>query len=137
LIVSFPKHSAWIPDVPGCHHVHLSPTDEDMEGSWGNDILIGNAKANAMLGQPGKDIFFGNGGDDVIDARDAQRDDSIQCGRGHAAIPGKPATKSHKATKPIPATGRPEGRALIDTVDPTPIQCAAVVHGTPVPGDIR
>ncbi|HVV90699.1 MAG TPA: calcium-binding protein [Solirubrobacterales bacterium] len=134
LIVSFPRHSAWITAIPGCHHVHLSPTDEDMEGSFGPDILIGNHRANAMLGQPGKDVFIGNGGDDVIDARDGVKDDSIQCGRGHPRVPGKPATRSHKAIPPIPATGRPEGRALIDTIDPTPIQCAAVVHGTPVPG---
>jgi Ca2+-binding RTX toxin-like protein len=134
LVVSFPEHSAWLTGVPGCHHVHLSPTDEDMEGSFGPDILIGNSKANAMLGQPGKDIFIGNGGDDVIDARDGVKDDSIQCGRGHPAVPGKKATKHHKAIKPIPATGRPEGRALIDSIDPTPIQCAAVVHGHPVPG---
>jgi Ca2+-binding RTX toxin-like protein len=134
LIVSFPQHSAWITAVPGCHHVHLSPTDEDMEGSFGPDILIGNGRANAMLGQPGKDIFIGNGGDDVIDARDGFKDDSIQCGRGHPAVPGKPKTKNHPAVPPKPATGRPEGRALLDTIDPAPIQCAAVVHGTPVPG---
>jgi Ca2+-binding RTX toxin-like protein len=134
LIVSFPKHSAWIDAVPDCHHVHLSPTDEDMEGSFGPDLLIGNAKANAMLGQPGKDTFIGNGGEDVIDARDGEADDSIQCARGHRPVPGKKATKSHKAIPPKPATGHPEGRALIDPQDPAPFNCAAVVHGHPVPG---
>jgi Ca2+-binding RTX toxin-like protein len=134
LIVSFPKHSAWITAIPGCHHVHLSPTDEDMEGSFGPDVLIGNAKANAMLGQPGKDVFIGNGGEDVIDARDGVKDDSIQCGRGHEAIPAVPATKHHKAIPAIPATGKPEGRALLDSIDPPPTQCATVVHGHPVPG---
>jgi Ca2+-binding RTX toxin-like protein len=113
LIVSFPRHSAWIDAVPGCHHIHLSPTDEDMEGSFGPDILIGNAKANAILGQPGKDVFIGNGGDDVIDARDGAKDDSIECASGEHL---------------------PEGRALIDPQDPAPINCAAVVHGHPVPG---
>jgi Ca2+-binding RTX toxin-like protein len=134
LIISFPKHSAWIPDVPGCEPVHLSPTDEDMEGSFDNDILIGNSRGNAMLGQPGKDIFIGNGGDDVIDARDGVKDDSIQCGRGHPRVAAVPATKSHKRIPPIPATGRPEGRALLDRSDPAPLQCAFEVHGTPVPG---
>jgi hypothetical protein len=105
-----------------------------MEGSFGPDVLIGNGRPNAILGQPGKDVFVGNGGDDVIDARDGVKDDSIQCGRGHPRVPGKPATKSHKAIPPIPAEGRPEGRALIDTIDPVPVQCAAMVHGTPVPG---
>jgi Ca2+-binding RTX toxin-like protein len=133
LIVSFPKHAAWIDAVPGCHHVRLSPTDEDMEGSFGPDILIGNAKANAMLGQPGKDTFIGNGGDDVIDARDGGKDDSIQCGRGHPRVPAVPATKHHKRIPAIPATGRPEGRALVDATDPPPLQCAAVVEGDPVP----
>ncbi|HEY2054454.1 MAG TPA: calcium-binding protein [Solirubrobacterales bacterium] len=134
LIVDFPKHSAWITAIPGCHHVHISPTDEDMEGSFGPDILIGNGRANAMLGQPGKDIFIGNGGDDVIDARDGDADVSIQCGRGHPRVPGKPKTKNHPAVPPIPATGRPEGRALLDTIDPAPINCAVTKHGTPVPG---
>jgi Ca2+-binding RTX toxin-like protein len=134
LIVSFPEHSAWIDAVPDCHHVHLSPTDEDMEGTFGPDILIGNGRRNAILGQPGKDVFIGNGGDDVIDARDGFADISIQCGRGHPRVPGKPATKSHKAVKPIPATGRPEGRALIDPQDPPPFNCAITKHGTPVPG---
>jgi Ca2+-binding RTX toxin-like protein len=134
LIVSFPAHAAWIDAIPGCHRVHLSPTDEDMEGSFGPDTLIGNGRANAMLGQPGKDIFIGNGGDDVIDARDGIKDDSIQCGRGHPRVPAVPATKQRKRVPPIPATGRPEGRALLDAIDPPPLQCAAVVHGTPVPG---
>jgi Ca2+-binding RTX toxin-like protein len=134
LIVSFPQHSAWVTAIPGCHHVHLSPTDEDMEGSFGPDVLIGNGRPNAMLGQPGKDVFIGNGGDDVIDARDGFADVSIQCGRGHPRVPGKPATKSHKAIPPIPATGRPEGRALVDAIDPAPTNCAVVKHGTPVPG---
>ena len=70
LHVSFLAHAAWIPEVPGCHAVRLSQTDEDMEGSFGPDILIGDSQANAMLGQPGADRFYGNGGDDVIDARD-------------------------------------------------------------------
>ncbi|HWH19745.1 MAG TPA: calcium-binding protein, partial [Solirubrobacterales bacterium] len=134
LIVSFPDHSAWIDAVPGCHHVHLSPTDEDMEGSFGPDILIGNARANAMLGQPGRDTFIGNGGDDVIDARDGVKDTSIQCGRGHPRVPAVPATKHHKRIPPKPATGRPEGRALLDPMDPPPLQCAAAVQGAPIPG---
>ncbi|MBS1844972.1 MAG: hypothetical protein JST53_11190 [Actinobacteria bacterium] len=134
LIVSFPLHTAWIDAIPGCDQVHLSPTDEDMEGSFGPDILIGNYRPNAILGQPGKDVFIGNGGDDVIDARDGTADISIQCGRGRPAVPGKPKTKTHPAVPPKPATGRPEGRALIDPQDPPPFNCAKRKHGTPVPG---
>ena len=122
LIISFPAHAAWIDVIKGCRKVHLSPTDEDMEGSFDWDVLIGNHRPNSMLGQPGEDSFYGNGGDDVIDARDGVRDKWIQCGRG------KPATKGH------PATGTPEGRALTNPFDPAPFNCAAEKHGHPVPG---
>jgi Ca2+-binding RTX toxin-like protein len=128
LYISFPKHAAWVDEIKGCHKVHLSPTDEDMEGSFDWDVLIGDSRANSMLGQPGADVFIGNGGDDVIDARDGVRDFSIQCGRGtppHKKPHGKGMTKG---------TGKPAGRALTDSFDPQPFNCATVKHGTPVPG---
>jgi Ca2+-binding RTX toxin-like protein len=128
LIISFPAHAAWIDVVKGCHKVHLSPTDEDMEGSFDNDVLIGDSRANSMLGQPGEDVFIGNGGEDVIDARDGVRDSSIQCGRGRPPMK-KPNGKG--LTKP---TGKPAGRALTDSFDPEPFNCAIVKHGHPVPG---
>ena len=65
-----------------------------------------------MLGQPGDDRFYGNGGDDVIDARDGVRDFSIQCARGR----------------------KPTGRALRDSFDPLPEACAISKNGRPVPG---
>jgi Ca2+-binding RTX toxin-like protein len=122
LHVSFPAHAAWIDVVRGCHRVHLSPTDEDMEGSFDNDVLVGDAGPNAMLGQPGQDRFYGGGGEDVIDARDGIRDFSIQCGRGRATRPGRPIA------------GVASGRALIDSFDPAPVLCTAEKHGHPVPG---
>jgi Ca2+-binding RTX toxin-like protein len=112
LYVSLAAHAAWIDVVKGCHHVRLSPTDEDIEGSFDYDVLIGDGGANAMLGQPGVDRFYGRGGEDVIDARDGVRDEVIQCG----------------------SKGRPEGRALTDSFDPPPLYCADSTHGTPVPG---
>ncbi len=130
LTVSFPAHKAWIPQVAGCHPVHLSHTDEDMEGSFGPDILVGDARPNAILGQPGRDTFIGNGGDDVIDARDGVRDHSIQCARGVPPHP-KPKSRGKGLTKP---TGHPEGRALTDPFDPQPFNCTITKHGTPVPG---
>jgi Ca2+-binding RTX toxin-like protein len=132
LHVSFVAHAAWIPQVRGCHPVHLSQTDEDMEGSFGPDVLVGNARANAMLGQPGADRFYGNGGDDVIDARDGRRDLWIQCGSGEPPRP-KPRVKGQppRETKP---TGRASGRALTDASDPEPFNCTITKHGTPVPG---
>ncbi|HEV7399319.1 MAG TPA: calcium-binding protein [Solirubrobacterales bacterium] len=123
LHVSFPAHAAWIDAIKGCHKVHLSPTDEDMEGSFDWDILVGDGGANAMLGQPGRDRFYGGGGEDVIDARDGERDFSIQCGRGR--VPAK---------KDQPVRGKPAGRALTDAFDPSPVLCAVAKHGKPVDG---
>jgi Ca2+-binding RTX toxin-like protein len=122
LIVSFPRRVAYIDTIKGCDKVHLSRTDEDMEGSFDNDVLIGDGRANSMLGQPGADVFLGNGGNDVIDARDGVRDESIQCGPGKPPKPGKPAR------------GKSTGRALTDSFDPPPVKCALVKHGHPVPG---
>jgi Ca2+-binding RTX toxin-like protein len=123
LHISFPDHAAWIDAVRGCHRVHLSPTDEDMEGSFDWDILVGDGRANAMLGQPGRDRFYGGGGEDVVDARDGERDFSIQCGRGR--VPEK---------KKQPIRGTPTGRALTDAFDPGPVLCAIQKHGKPVDG---
>ncbi len=122
LYVSFPQRKAWIDVVPGCDPVHLSPTNEDMEGSFDYDVLIGDGRANAMLGQPGVDRFYGGGGDDVVDARDGVQDEVIQCGRGKAPKKGKPVR------------GTPSGRALTDSFDPSPVLCAISKHGRPVKG---
>ncbi|HUC06870.1 MAG TPA: calcium-binding protein [Solirubrobacterales bacterium] len=122
LHVSFPAHAAWIDAIPGCDKVHLSPTNEDMEGSFDWDILIGDARPNAILGQPGSDWFYGGGGDDVIDARDGTRDFSVQCGGRGPTKPGRPIR------------GTSEGRALTDPFDPTTSLCAITKHGQPVDG---
>jgi len=135
LIVSFLVRSAWVTTVKGCHHVHLSPTDEDMEGSFDNDVLIGDSGPNSMLGQPGEDRFYGEGGEDVIDARDGVRDLSIQCGRGQPPHQIKVKGKNGKIeTKETEPTGTPEGRGITDSFDPAPFNCAIVKNGTPVPG---
>jgi Ca2+-binding RTX toxin-like protein len=122
LHVSFPAHAAWIDAIPNCHKVHLSPTNEDMEGSFDWDILIGDSRPNAILGQPGADWFYGGGGDDVIDARDGTRDFSIQCGGGGPTKPGRPIR------------GTSAGRALTDPFDPSTALCAITKHGHPVDG---
>jgi Ca2+-binding RTX toxin-like protein len=93
-----------------------------MEGSFDNDVLVGDSRANAILGQPGEDAFYGGGGDDVIDARDGVRDTSIQCGPGRAPKPGKPI-RGHAA-----------GRAITDPFDPAPVLCSISKHGHPVDG---
>ncbi len=122
LFVSFPQNKAWIDEVRGCRPVRLDDSNEDMEGSFDWDVLIGDGRANAILGQPGADRFYGGGGDDVIDARDGDRDFSIQCGRGKAAKKGKPIR------------GKAAGRALRDSFDPNPALCSISKSGRPVPG---
>ncbi len=122
LYVSFKAHAAWIDAIPGCHKVHLSPTNEDMEGSFDWDVLIGDKRPNAILGQPGSDWFYGGGGDDVIDARDGTRDFSIQCGGGGPQKTGRPVH------------GVSEGRALTDSFDPSTSLCSITKHGRPVDG---
>ena len=135
LIISFPKHAAWVTTVKGCDSVRLDSSNEDMEGSFDWDVLIGDSGPNAMLGQPGEDRFYGNGGDDVIDARDGVKDFSIQCGKGtppkKVIVHGKGGkTETHE----VPGTGEAAGRAITDNFDPQPFNCAYVKHGVPVPG---
>jgi Ca2+-binding RTX toxin-like protein len=126
LIVSFPLGKAWIDAVPGCNAVRLDDSNEDMEGSFDWDILIGDGRANNMLGQPGADRFYGGGGDDVIDARDGVRDFSIQCGGQRRPL--------KRNGKPTPIRGAAAGRALTDSFDPATDLCAITKHGRPVDG---
>jgi Ca2+-binding RTX toxin-like protein len=122
LFISFPKNKAWIDEVEGCDPVRLADSNEDMEGSFDNDVLVGDGGKNAMLGQPGEDRFFGNGGDDVIDARDAVRDKSIQCAPGAQIVSGAGISVARK------------GHAFIDSFDPSPVACGETTHGQPVKG---
>ncbi|MGD9734181.1 MAG: calcium-binding protein [Solirubrobacterales bacterium] len=112
LYISLTLHSAWIDEVRGCRHVRLDPTIEDIEGSFDNDVLIGDAGPNLLLGQPGVDSYFGRGGDDTIVATDGVRDWYIQCAAG----------------------GRAEGRAIVDPVDPRTQDCSKSSEGRPVAG---
>jgi Ca2+-binding RTX toxin-like protein len=135
LYISFPQDKAWI-DVlmdDGCKPVRLDDSNEDMEGSFDWDVLIGDSGKNALLGQPGQDELYGNGGDDIIDARDGVRDFVIQCGRGTYVQP--PRKPKAKGPPPEPVLqGTPAGRALTDSFDPPADLCADVVIGTPVAG---
>jgi Ca2+-binding RTX toxin-like protein len=115
LYISQPLGKAWIDVLPArvCPPVRIDRSSEDIEGSFDDDVLIGDSRGNNMLGQPGRDRFYGNGGDDVIDARDGVRDFVIQCARKGA---------------------EPEGRALADSFDPGSTACAIHRYGTPVSG---
>jgi Ca2+-binding RTX toxin-like protein len=136
LYISFPANKAWIDVLLAkgrCKPVRLDDSNEDMEGSFDNDVLIGDANKNALLGQPGQDELYGNGGDDIIDARDGVRDFVIQCGRGTLFHPPRPPKSKGPPPKPI-LKGAPAGRALTDSFDPAPGLCADVVIGEPVDG---
>jgi Ca2+-binding RTX toxin-like protein len=112
LYISLAAGRAWIDAIKGCHEVRLDRTDEDIEGSFDNDVLIGDSGPNLLLGQPGVDRFYGRGGEDTIVAADGVKDETIQCGR----------------------KGRPEGIAIIDSIDPAPLYCKQVIHQRPVAG---
>lgn len=133
LIISFPQNKAWIDVVRGCKPVGLDDSNEDMEGSFDNDVLVGDSGPNALLGQPGRDELYGNGGNDIVDARDGVRDFVIQCGAGTYV---RPRRKPHaKGPPPEPILrGTPAGRALTDPFDPATLLCAERVDGDPVAG---
>ena len=84
-----------------------------MEGSFDNDVLIGDGRANSMLGQPGDDRFYGNGGEDMIDARDGVRDEldpvrprqSAEAGQAGSAA-GRPAAPSPTPSTPPRSSAR-------------------------------
>jgi Ca2+-binding RTX toxin-like protein len=112
LYVSLAQGWAWIDAIKRCDKVRLPRSDEDIEGSFDNDVLIGDSRDNMLLGQPGVDSFFGRGGNDVIVAVDSVKDWYIQCGE----------------------KGHPEGIAIVDTIDPEPRDCAKVVISKPTAG---
>jgi Ca2+-binding RTX toxin-like protein len=111
LYISLAVGAAWINVIRGCHKVRLRG-DEDIEGSFDDDVLIGDSGPNLLLGQPGVDSFYGRGGEDTIDAVDGVKDAVIQCG----------------------AKGHPSGVAVVDSIDPTPLYCKSVERGRPVAG---
>lgn len=112
LYISLAQGWAWINAIKHCHKVRLPRSDEDLEGSFDNDVLIGDSRDNVLIGQPGIDSFFGRGGNDVIVAVDSVKDWYIQCGE----------------------KGHPDGTAIVDTVDPEPQDCAKVVVSKPTAG---
>ncbi|MBS1679568.1 MAG: hypothetical protein JST08_19510 [Actinobacteria bacterium] len=112
LYVSLAQGWAWIDAIKHCDKVRLPRSDENIEGSFDNDVLIGDSRDNVLIGQPGVDSFFGRGGNDVIVAVDSVKDWYIQCGE----------------------KGHPEGVAIVDTIDPKPQDCAKVVVSKPTAG---
>jgi len=112
LVASLRRGIAYVEGVRDCNPVRIARSVENLEGSFGPDVLVGDRRANNILGQPGADRIYGGGGDDFIDARDGGRDAQIQCG----------------------ARGSGRGLAMIDRGDPAPRNCGRVQVGKPIPG---
>jgi hypothetical protein len=90
---------AFVVSANECKHVQLDSSVEDLEGTFGKDILIGDAGDNGFFGQPGADEFYGGDGNDVLNAADNQADLVIDCGAGDADT------------------------AVVDANDPAPVNC--------------
>jgi Ca2+-binding RTX toxin-like protein len=68
---------------------------EDIAGSLGNDVLVGNAHANRLKGASGRDVLVGRGGNDLLDGgtespgyfdNNDRRVDRFRCGAGRDTI---------------------------------------------------
>ncbi len=69
---------------PGCGNPdRVLGDNEDLEGSDGPDVLVGDNGTNSLFGHLGADTFIGKGGNDSIEAIDGQRDKAIVCGGGN------------------------------------------------------
>jgi hypothetical protein len=79
---------ASVPALPNCRAIRIHGSAEDLEGTFDWDVLIGDERGNALLGQPGKDRFYGLGGVDQINAYDRMRDFFIDCGAGGGVVLG-------------------------------------------------
>jgi Ca2+-binding RTX toxin-like protein len=80
----------------GCGNMDRVLSDnEDLEGSDGPDVLIGDNGDNSLFGHIGADTFIGKGGNDSIEAIDGQRDKAIDCGGGN-----DDAAKDHSDPQP-------------------------------------
>jgi Ca2+-binding RTX toxin-like protein len=55
---------------------------EDVEGTDGDDVLVGDAGDNQLLGRPGHDTYHALAGNDTILANSGDTDLTIDCGEG-------------------------------------------------------
>jgi Ca2+-binding RTX toxin-like protein len=90
---------AFLRGVTDCRPTLLDASLEDLEGTFGRDVLIGDAGDNGFFGQPGADEFYGRDGNDIVNARDGQADRVIDCEGGDA------------------------DEAVTDPTDPVPVGC--------------
>jgi Ca2+-binding RTX toxin-like protein len=82
---------------------------EDLEGSEGADVLIGDSSPNQLLGRTGSDAYFAGAGEDSILANSADADLAINCG-----------PDDDEATIDRPQYG-----------DPAPVECESVFEADP------
>jgi Ca2+-binding RTX toxin-like protein len=75
---------AFLRGVVDCRPTILDASLEDLEGTFGRDVLTGDAGDNGFFGQPGADEFYGRDGNDIVGARDGQADRVIDCEGGDA-----------------------------------------------------
>ena len=86
MVASLTTGRAYITKLPRCKPIRIHGSAEDLEGTFDWDILIGDERGNSLLGQPGKDRFYGLGGMDQINAYDRERDFFIDCGTGGGVV---------------------------------------------------
>jgi hypothetical protein len=55
---------------------------EDIEGTSLDDVMVGDAGPNQLLGRPGNDSYFAAAGNDHILANSGDEDVAIECGEG-------------------------------------------------------
>lgn len=79
---------------------NVLPDVENVDGSGGDDVIVGSDGPNELAGELGSDTISGRGGDDRIDAIDEYTDaephgpgfgyrptdDVVRCGRGHDEV---------------------------------------------------
>jgi hypothetical protein len=97
MVASLTTDRAFVRALPNCRPVRIHPTAEDLEGTFDWDILIGDERGNALLGQPGRDRFYGLGGRDQVNAYDRERDFFIDCGKaGGVVLDDRRDPKAHR-----------------------------------------
>ena len=97
---------------------------EVLEGSQGNDILVGDDTDNTIWGRLGNDTILGQGGNDILDGLDGN--DEIFGGAGQDVMSGgQGANQIHAADgeHDFEISCGAGGHADVDSHDPSPIGC--------------
>ena len=101
--------------------------DVSVDGSGGDDRIIGTALADSLLGGPGNDMIFGLGGEDTI--RGGTGDDTLVGGQGGDQIFGGTTASDTATLLGLDASGPDLLRFSAD--DPTTILSTTAITGIP------